>query len=97
MEQSKTFLLSVVTSSDGDIVYIHTDYAGLEKLSSVIDRLKEELRQGNSDHDHLFSEEWGGSDLTLSMLETEQRENCRQVHHVKIYSWTDEWIEKYHL
>ena len=28
------------------------------------------------------------------MLAQEREKGCKQVHHVKIYGWTDEWASK---
>ena len=97
MADTKDYLLSVATSPEGDIVYIHANKAGLEQLSQVVERLKAKLEKGDCDHDHLFTEEWGGHELTASMLNAEQKENCKQVHHIKIYSWTSEWEKKHEL
>lgn len=90
-------LLSVVTGPDGDVVYIHADRAGLEHLRRAIDRLLKNLDKGETDHDHFHSPDWGGWDLTTSMLSSEKNEGCKTVHHVKIYSWDAEWKEKHEL
>ena len=87
-------LLSVVTDPDGDVVFIHGDRVGLEYLRSAIDRLILNLEAGKTDHDHLRSADWAGSELTASMLSSEKEAGCKTVHHVKIYSWDDEWKMK---
>jgi|JI6StandDraft_1071083.scaffolds.fasta_scaffold20932_7 hypothetical protein len=87
-------LLSVVTDPEGDVVFIHGDRAGLECLRSAIDRLLRNLAEGKTDHDHFRSTDWAGSELTTSMLSSEKEAGCRSVHHVKIYSWSDEWKKK---
>jgi immunity protein 32 of polymorphic toxin system len=87
-------LLSVVTERDGDVVYIHADRAGLEHLRKSIDDLLEKLANGKPDHDHFHSPDWGGWDLTTSMLSSEKESGCKTVHHVKIYSWGEEWKRK---
>jgi hypothetical protein len=97
MNDTKNSLLSVATSPEGDVVYIHANKAGLETLARVIERLKTKLEKGECDHDHLFTEEWGGHELTTTMLDPERKEGCKQVHHVKIYSWNDEWKGKHGL
>ena len=90
-------MLSVVTEASGDVVYIHADLAGIAKLEKTIAFLKQALEAGKCEHDHLFSEAWGGWELTQTMLEGERASNCRQVHHVKLYAWSDEWREKHAL
>ena len=90
-------LLSVVTEPDGDVVYIHADRAGLEHLRKTVDRLIKRLEKGECDHDHLHSPDWAGSELSTSMLQQEKDAGCKSVHHVKIYSWNDEWKTKHGL
>lgn len=90
-------LLSVATEPDGDVVYIHADRAGLEHLRAAIDRLLQNLAQGETDHDHFHSPDWGGWDLTTSMLQSEKASGCKTVHHIKIYSWDEEWKKKHGL
>lgn len=87
-------LLSVVTDPEGDVVHIHGDRAGLEYLRRAIDRLLQNLAEGKPDHDHFRSADWAGYELTTSMLPSEKEAGCKTVHHVKIFSWNDEWKKK---
>ena len=59
--------------------------------------MKKALQNNECEHDHFFTQSWGGSDLTESMLEREQKDGCEQVHHVKMYAWTEEWKNKHKL
>ena len=93
----KDYLLSFVTSKKGDVLYIHVDQAGLDELGRAIQKLKLGLAGGQCEHGHLFSEDWGGDGLTASMLEQERNDDCTQVHHVKLYAWTNQWKEKHKL
>lgn len=93
----KPDLLSVVTNSDGDTVYLHADLSGLRELRSSINRLINALEKGECEHDHFRSEDWAGYELTTSMLETEKQKGYKQVHHIKLYAWTDEWKVKHNL
>ena len=88
-------MLSVVTNPDGDVVYIHADAAGVAALEAVVAYLKEALAAEDCPHDHLRFPSWAGSELTETMLSQERENGCRQVHHVKIYGWTDEWAAKH--
>jgi len=97
MNENKSYLLSASTEKDGETVYIHADLAGLEKLEKTISFLKKKLLEGECDHDHLMSISWGSDELTETMLPQERSDNCSQVHHIKIYSWTDEWKKKHDL
>jgi hypothetical protein len=89
--------LSVAPSPNGDIVYIHANKAGLDTLSRAIERLKARLEKDECGHDHLYTEEWGGHELTTSMLDAEKKEDCKQVHHVEICSWNEEWKGRHGL
>ena len=93
----KPKLLSVSTASEGDVVYIHTDLSGLKKLQESINSMIDNLENGTCDHDHLRSEDWAGYELTTTMLESEKANNCKQVHHVKLYAWNEEWKNKHGL
>ena len=90
-------MLSLVTDADGDVVYLHADSAGLEKLEGVIASLRRGLARGECEHSHLFTEAWGGGELAESMLSDEREANCKQVHHLKVYAWTEEWRQKHGL
>lgn len=93
----KPKLLSVVTSQEGDTVYVHADLSGLKKLRTSIDSMISKLEVGECDHDHLRSEDWAGYELTTTMLEQEKAEGCNQVHHVKFYAWNTDWKNKHDL
>jgi hypothetical protein len=43
--------------------------------------------------DHLMTNAWGGRQLSERTLDP----GARLVHHVKLYGWTPEWIEKHGL
>ena len=92
-----TFLLSINTSEDGDTVHIHADEEGLRLLGEEIDNIRAALAREEAPHSHLFSESWGGQDLTESMLQSERDAKCQQVHHVKLYGWSGEWKSKHGL
>jgi hypothetical protein len=90
-------MLSLVTDKDGDVVYLHADKSGLEQIQAVISRLLKHIEQDDCEHDHLFSESWGGNELTETMLDQERQSGCKQVHHLKVYGWTDEWAKMHEL
>lgn len=90
-------LLSLVTSREGDVVNIHVDRAGLDVLLSHITWLIKRLDANKNDHVHLFTEAWGGWELTGSILEAERDAGCKQVNHLQINAWTPEWREKLEL
>ena len=90
-------MLSIVTDAAGDVVYVHGDLQGLEALEHAIAALRRQVENGECEDSHLFAPSWGGSDLTESMLLQEQSSGCKQVHHLKLYGWTDEWAHKHGL
>jgi hypothetical protein len=90
-------MLSVATEATGDMVYIHADLAGIEALQKALSVIKQRLELGECAHDHLSSLAWGGRDLTESMLTNERSSGCKQVHHIKLYGWTGEWVQKHGL
>ncbi len=97
MNKKDKYLLSVVSEKDCDTVYIHANKDGLDLLSRSIERLSKHLEKNECDHDHFFTEAWAGDELTETMLDQESKDGCRQVHHIKLYSWTDEWADKHKL
>jgi Immunity protein 32 len=90
-------MLSIVTDKDGDVVYMHADKSGLEKMQRVVARLLKHLEDDDCEHDHLFSESWAGDELSETMLDQERQTGCKQVSHLKVYGWTDEWAVKHGL
>lgn len=91
-------LISFVTSKEGDQVSIHLDKNGLNYLITKLTSLKQKLDLNECDHTHLMSEDWGGFAHSLSATKLQDDPNEDNiVHHVKIYSWNDEWKKKHGL
>ena len=87
-------VLSVFTDADGDQVFVHADAAGLDFLIQRLTSLRAHLDRGECEHEHLFTSAWIGSgDLSTRGA----GEGDHLVQHLKIYSWTSEWVEKHHL
>ena len=87
------YTLSFPTDRDGNQVFIQADAAGLDYLIQSLTFLRHKLDENICEHDHLMTDAWGGRELSKSTLD----EGARLVHHVKIYGWTPEWIEKHRL
>ena len=68
------------------------DKAGVEILIRALERISKGLDKNEVDHEHLFSEEWGGWELSIS--DRIDKGKGGPIHHVKIYGWTEEWAEK---
>ena len=84
-------ILSFTTDKEGNQVFIHADAAGLDYLIRSLSRIRKNIDADVCDHDHLMTDAWGGRELTERGLD----EGARTVHHVKIYGWTPEWIQKH--
>lgn len=90
-------MISFVSNPDSGEVFIHADPEGLAELERLFGALKNGVDTGDCPHTHLFGPAWGGDELAETMLEQERSAGCRQVHHVKIHGWTDEWANKHGL
>jgi Immunity protein 32 len=82
-------VLSFATDDEGQL-FVHADAAGLDDLIRSLTRIRRKLDEGICDHDHLMTASWGGCALSERSLDA----NARVIHHVKIYGWTPEWIQK---
>jgi len=94
MKESRLF--SVVSSEEGDQVFIHLDLDGVDYLINELNQIKIMLNENNCPHTNLFTKEWGGSELSSSKL-LAQKDEVNQVNHLKIYGWNDEWKRKHKL
>lgn len=85
-------ILSFATDNEGQL-FIHADAAGLDHLIRSLTHIRRKLDEDACDHNHLMTDSWGGSELTEQSLD----ESKQTIHHVKIYGWTSEWVEKHGL
>jgi hypothetical protein len=85
-------LLAFVVSEEQDQIFLQLDKEGIEILMRSLERIKKHLDKGELEHEHLFSEDWGGWELSLS--DQVDKGKGKPIHHVKIYGWTDEWADK---
>lgn len=76
--------LCFVCDGEGQI-FLHADSAGLDALISCLEKLKKKTEAGQSDHDHLRTNAWAGSELSEEI----GKEEGQVIHHVKIYGWTE--------
>jgi Immunity protein 32 len=83
MTQGK--LLTFELDGDGEQLFIHGDVQGLRDLVASLQHLITKAEAGEPDHDHLFTEEWGGDELTSASQLTDAA--VRLIHHVKIDGW----------
>ncbi len=67
----------------GSTLAIHGSAEGLEVLANTLLRLVKNTKDGNFDHEHLMTEEWGGHELSS----LPRSEGAELLNHVKIYCW----------
>jgi hypothetical protein len=79
------YLLSFEISAESDELFIHADPSGLRRLAALLETLAKEAEKGEFPHEHLFTQEWGGAELTSVVQEIGHR--C--LMHVKVYGWPD--------
>ena len=72
--------LTFEVSKDQDEVIVHADERGLRFLAQVASRLADTIANGECDHTHLMTEEWGGDELSAERQGTDST----LVHHVKV-------------
>lgn len=83
--ENEEHLLTFELEQDGEQLFIHGDPTGLRLLARSISRLAERAEVGEPDHDHLFTEAWGGWELSAK-AQSPQSES-RLLNHVKVFGW----------
>jgi len=74
------YLLTFESDSKNEILEIHGNQKGLEKLKALIDSL---LAKSSNDHLHLMTENWGGNELS----DDKQCSENEIINHVKLFKW----------
>ena len=81
-------MLYLETDKDGDQVFLHADQEGIQRLRELLDVL--EAQPDKPEHDHLFTEAWGGDGLDETLAFGSRDANSdsnRTVHELKAYYW----------
>ena len=91
---SPDYILNLTFDKDG-VVHLHADRDGLSELISRLEHIKDKIEEDICEHDHLFTEEWGGDELSSKNGIIGEEHNL--VHHLKIFGWTSEWAKKHGL
>jgi hypothetical protein len=86
-------ILSFATDKEGDELFIHADAKGLDHLIRSLTHIRRKMDEDVCDHDHLMTDAWGGTELS----ERSMAGGVHLIHHVKIYGWTPEWIQRHGL
>ena len=76
--------LLTIEKVDDDEIYIHANKKGLQLLKQEIENL---LSKDSTDHTHLFTESWGGNELTEKLPHVTK---TGIINHLKIFKWNDE-------
>ena len=77
------YLLTFEINEEGKQVFVHGDPVGLEFFAKQLLEIAAKAKAGEFPHDHYFTGEWGGDELSSE----QQSEQCRLVNHVKVYGW----------
>ncbi|HZH87825.1 MAG TPA: Imm32 family immunity protein [Chitinophagaceae bacterium] len=82
--KNKSKLFTIELNKKKETVEIHLDKSGAKEL---IDRLEAFIRNDESEHDHLMTEEWGGGELSS------EKQNLSNdyvlINHLKLFYWKD--------
>ncbi|CAK0764426.1 hypothetical protein CCP4SC76_4100002 [Gammaproteobacteria bacterium] len=76
-------LLVFELNKDNDELFLHGDPIGLRRLAKLVEHLADLAEKGDFPHEHLFTKEWGGGELSS----LPQENNHVPLNHVKIYAW----------
>ena len=77
------YLLTFELDKDSEQIFVHGDPAGLKYFAKALLKLAEKAEDGEFPHNHFFTEEWGGYELSSEP----QGSEGKLVHHVKVYGW----------
>jgi len=77
------YLLAFEIDQETEQVFVHGDPAGLEYFAKKLMDIAAEAKSGDFPHDHFFTEEWGGHELSSQ----QQSENMKIINHVKVFGW----------
>ena len=83
-------VLTFVRGEEGEL-FMHADAKGLSVLIRALEGLKKKAEAGISEHEHLMTPSWAGSELS----EKKGTESGELIHHLKLYGWTEEWARKH--
>lgn len=82
------YLLSFELNDEKDQLKIHGDKEGLEFLINTLNKLVEHTKESYFDHDHLWTEEWAGNELSS------ESQGGEIINHVKIYCYKGDKFQK---
>lgn len=74
------YLLTFEWDADNEVLEIHGNEKGLEKLENIIKSL---MAKADRDHIHLMTKNWGGNELS----DDKQCSENTLINHVKLFKW----------
>jgi hypothetical protein len=79
----RKYLLTFELHEDdkGKQLAIHGSPEGLGNLANILLKLVKNTKEGHFNHDHLMSDQWGGTELTSEA----QSKESELINHVKVY------------
>ena len=79
------YLLTFELGKEADHLLIHGNAKGLRFLANMLEELAAKAERGDAEHHHLFTEEWGGNELSSEPQSTDGA--VKLLNHVKVYGW----------
>jgi len=79
----KNYLLTFELDSESEQLFVHGDPDGLEYFAKSLLKISEEAKAGEFPHEHFFTEEWGGDELSSE----QQGNEGKLINHVKVFGW----------
>jgi hypothetical protein len=76
------YLLTFEWDSKNEVLEIHGNQEGLEKLKNTIESL---LAKAHNDHVHLMTKNWGGNELP----DNKQCQENETINHIKLFKWVE--------
>lgn len=77
------YLLTFELDKESEQIYVHGDPVGLEYFAKALLSIAQGAKEGEFPHDHFFTKEWGGNELSSKSQEKEGK----LINHVKVYGW----------
>ncbi|WP_193754327.1 Imm32 family immunity protein [Microbulbifer sp. Q7] len=78
-------MLTVERDEECEQIYIHGSPDRLRWLASRLQAIANEAEKSGQSHDHLMSEDWGGSELSNELQG--KKESHSIVNHLIVYGW----------
>lgn len=81
----KKKLFTLEYSNEKELLEVHLNGKSAKELINVLDKL---IKNNESEHCHLMTEDWGGSELTSDKQNLSTDFNL--INHLKLFFWKDE-------